>query len=215
MPDCSGDVNDVHEPLEWWYNRMAVMPDTLSRPIVLSEDLYLALLRENPDLCLERSKHGELIVVPPAGAAGSAANADLSTQLAIWCRKHGGIVFDSSAGFRLPDGATRSPDAAWLDGSRWTALTPAQRRGFPPLCPDFVAELLSPSDDLDEIRAKMAEYLANGARLGWLLDPFRRAIEIYRPGREPEIREGAHTVDGEDVLPGFVLDLDPIFALAT
>lgn len=189
------------------------MPDTLLRSITVSEDLYLAILRENPDVRLERSRLGELIVVPPAGGEASARNAILTAQLYAWnAASCCGKVFDSSAGFRLPDGATRSPDAAWLESPRWDALTPLARRSFPPPCPDFVAELLSPSDDVDETRAKMEDYITNGARLGWLLDPFRKAVEIYRPDSKPETRFGVHSIEGEDVLAGFVLDLREILA---
>ena len=195
---------------------MAVMADVLAPPLIVSEDLFLALVRENPDLRLERSKRGELIVMPPTGYRGSERNVELVRQLANWNKQHRlGRVTESNGGYRLPDSALRAPDAAWVSAERDATIPANKRESLAPVCPDFVAELLSPSDDLNEIRAKMAEYVANGARLGWLLDPFRRAVEVYRPGREPEIREDAHTVDGEHVLPGFVLDLDPIFALAT
>jgi Uma2 family endonuclease len=191
---------------------MAVMADVLAPPLIVSEDLFLALVRENPDLRLERSKRGELIVMPPTGYRGSERNVELVRQLANWNKQHRlGRVTESNGGYRLPDSAFRAPDAAWVSAERDATIPANKRESLAPVCPDFVAELLSPSDDLNEIRAKMAEYVANGARLGWLLDPFRRAVEIYRPAREPEIREDAHTVDGESVLPGFTLDLDAVF----
>ena len=168
---------------------MAVMADVLAPPLIVSEDLFLALVRENPDLRLERSKRGELIVMPPTGYRGSERNVELVRQLANWNKQHRlGRVTESNGGYRLPDSALRAPDAAWVSAERDATIPANKRESLAPVCPDFVAELLSPSDDLNEIRAKMAEYVANGARLGWLLDPFRRAVEIYRPAREPEIR---------------------------
>ncbi len=150
--------------------------------------------------------------MPPTGYRGSERNVELVRQLANWNKQHRlGRVTESNGGYRLPDSAIRAPGAAWVSAERDATIPANKRESFAPVCPDFVAELLSPSDDVNEIRAKMAEYVANGARLGWLLDPFRRAVEIYRPGREPEIRENARAVDGESVLPGFTLDLEPVF----
>ena len=123
-----------------------------------------------------------------------------------------GRVTGSNGGYRLPDSAIRAPDAAWVSAERDAAIPPEERERFGRFCPDFVAELLSPSDSLDETRAKMSEYIRNGARLGWLIDPFRKAVEIYRPGSEPEIRNDVRSVDGDPVLTGFTLDLEPIFS---
>jgi len=176
-----------------------------------SRNLYLAIVRENPNLRIERRRDGTLIVVPPTGGEGSRVNAEITAQLVVWNRGRDGIVFDSSGGFDLPDGSTYSPDAAWIPLSRWSALTAEQRPGFTPLCPDFVLELLSPSDSLIETREKLSQFIANGARLGWLIDPFRKVVEIYRPGGAPEMRANPVAVDGEDVLLGFTLDLGPIF----
>lgn len=189
------------------------MLQTRAPRLTVTHDLYLAVLRQNPDLRIERTRNGELIVMPPAGGETSSKNLDILRQLGNWCRRGGGgVAFDSNAGFRLPDGATRAPDASWLARSRWDALTPEERRRFPPLCPDFVVELLSKPSELRETREKMDEYVENGARLGWLIDPFRKVVELYRPERPPEIKERAESVDGEDVLPGLVLDLAAVFS---
>ncbi len=189
------------------------MLQTRPAGLTVSHKLFVALCAENRDLRLERTRDGELIVMPPAGAATSSKNLEISVQLAIWRRAGGGgIAFDSSAGFKLPDGATRSPDASWIETSRLAKLTREERQTFAPICPDFVLELLSPSDSLRIVREKMAEYIENGARLGWLIDPFRKSVEIYRPDRDPEVRVKVTSVDGESVLVGFVLDLTPIFA---
>lgn len=197
----------------WWYDVLQSMLQTRSPRLTVSHDLYLAILGQNPDLRIERTRDGELIVMPPAGGEASSKNSKITGQLERWLTAGGsGIAFDSSGGFRLPNGATREPDASWIESSRWEALTPDDRRGFPPLCPDFVIELLSAPRELGETREKMDEYIENGARLGWLIDPFRKVIEIYRAGRDPERREHPASVDGEDVLCGFVLDLEVIFA---
>ncbi len=189
------------------------MLQTIHRPLMVSHNLYLAILRENPDVPLERSRRGELIFMPPTGAQGSRRNASLTAQLWNWNEKvGGGKVFDSNGGFHLPDDATRAADAAWVERRRWDALTDAQRETFAPLCPDFVAELRSPSDLLGDLREKLEEYIENGARLGWLIDPFRKVVEIYRPDRKPETMGDVRAVSGEDVLVGFVLDLEAIFA---
>jgi Uma2 family endonuclease len=188
------------------------MLQTEPSQLTVSHALYLEILRENPDLRIERSRDGRLIVMPPTGHETSIRNTELIYQLAAWNRATGlGVVSESNGGYVLPDGATRAPDAAWVSREREDTLGAAQRAAFAPICPDFVAELLSPSDDLAETREKVAEFIENGASLGWLIDPFRRAVEVYRPGRAPETIENARSVSGESVLPGFTLDLEPIF----
>jgi Uma2 family endonuclease len=169
------------------------------------------LCRLNPELRLERSARGDLDVMPPAGAGTGHTNARLTTQLCVWADHDGtGLAFDSSAGFTLPNGAVRAPDASWVLKARWEALTAEQRKTFAPLCPDFVAELASPSDDLGKLRAKMREYIDQGARLGWLLNPDTVEVEVYRPGQPVETLKKPETLPGGDVLPGFVLRLPGI-----
>lgn len=153
--------------------------------------------------------------MPPTGGETGIRNSDLNAQLVIWNRQTKlGKVFDSSTEFRLPNGAKRSPDASWVKLERWEALSSNDRKRFPPLCPDFVIELRSETDSLKELRLKMREYQDNGARLGWLIDPQTPLVEIYRPNRDVEtinfLFDQLPTLSGEDVLPGFVLDLAPI-----
>jgi Uma2 family endonuclease len=176
--------------------------------LTASRDLYLAIVRENPDLRIERRSNGALTVVPPTGGDAGRRNVEPTVQLALWNRGRddAGVVFDSSTGFDLPDGSTLSPDAAWISAERWNALTAAEQRRFPPLCPDFVAELLSPSDDLIATRSKLRDFIRNGAQLGWLIDPRRRVVEIYRPGREAETLQNPQLLDAGDPLTGFVLN---------
>jgi Uma2 family endonuclease len=176
-----------------------------------SDREFAQFCRAFPDLRVERTALGELVVMAPAGADASGRNAALVEQLRAWSRaRRLGKVFESSAGFTLPNGAIRSPDASWIADDRWNALTPRDRRGFAHVCPDFVAELRSPSDSLRELRAKMREYCSQGAQLGWLIDPLRKVVEIYRPRQGARTLTSPHSVSGEAVLPGFTLDLTEI-----
>jgi len=150
--------------------------------------------------------------MPPTGGETSNRNAGLTAQIWVWNEQTQlGKVFDSSGGFKLPNGADRSPDASWVKLERWNALTPEQKTKFAPLCPDFVVELLSPSDSLKDTQEKMKEYRDNGARLGWLINRKSRQVEIYRQGQDVEVVENPVTLSGEDVLPGFVLYLASIW----
>lgn len=180
-------------------------------PIIdLTDEQYYQLCRNNPDIKFERDREGRLIIVPPTGGNTGRRNADLTTDLSLWNREAKlGIVFDSSTQFRLPNNGARSPDAAWVKMERWEALTEEQQEKFPPICPDFVIELRSPSDRLAPLQAKMQEYLDSGLRLGWLIDPKHKQVEIYRQGQVMEVLQPANTLSGEDVLPGFVLFMLP------
>ncbi len=179
----------------------------------LTDQLFSALCSANPELRLERTGRGELIAMTPASSEAGGRNAKLTYQLIGWTISSGmGYGFDSSAGFTLPNGAIRSPDASWISNDRWDSLTPDERKGFARICPDFVVELRSNHDRLRDLRIKMREYRANGARLGWLIDPPRKVVEIYRPGRRVEVQSAPTTLSGEDVLPGFILDLKDILA---
>ena len=196
---------------------MEVPTIALSSPLELTIDLtdeqFFQLCQENRDLRFERTSSGGLIIMSPTGSETGNRNIDLSYQLQSWSRqnKHLGIAFDSSTGFKLPDGTDISPDAAWIRRDRWDALTPVEKEKFAPICPDFVVELRSTTDSLEKLRAKMRLYMKNGVRLGWLLDRKNRQVEISRQGREEEILDSPRTVSGEDILPGFVLDLTDIF----
>ena len=179
--------------------------------IDLTDEQFFQLCQNNRDYQFERTASGELIIMPPTGSETSRRNIDISYQLRAWSRQNNlGVAFDSSGGFTLPNGADRSPDASWVKKERWDALTAEQKDSFAPLCPDFVVELRSKTDSLKKLQEKMQEYIDNGARLGWLIDRQNRRVEIYRPDREIEIIENPATLSGEDVLPGFVLDLAEI-----
>ncbi|MCC3416029.1 MAG: Uma2 family endonuclease [Microcoleus sp. PH2017_29_MFU_D_A] len=181
----------------------------LSPWIELTDDQFYELCQHHRDYKFERNAKGELLMVPPTGGETGNRNMDLSYQLQSWSRRNPnlGIAFDSSTCFKLPNGGNRSPDASWVKRERWEALTAEERRKFPPLCPDFVVELRSPTDSIKETREKMQEYRENGACLGWLIDPQTRSVEIYRSDREIEILQSPVTLSGEDILPGFVLEL--------
>jgi len=162
----------------------------------------------NKDLRIELTSEGELIVMPPTGGITGIRNFELTGNFAQWVKEDGtGKGFDSSTVFSLPNGAKRSPDLSWVRNERWTALTDRQRETFPPLCPDFVVELRSATDRLSTLQEKMREYIANGAQLGWLIDPLERKVHIYRPDADPEILSDPETVSGEPLLTGFVLDV--------
>ena len=176
-------------------------------PLIVTPEQFAAIAVENPDLQLERSASGELIVNRPTGSESDRRNTDITIDLGIWTRQYGGYSFGPSAGFMLPNGAIRSPDAAWIAAERYEALSPEQREEFAPLCPDFVVELRSKTDRLHTLQEKMREYIVNGARLGWLIDPQTEQVEIYRSGREVEVLEQPQELSGENVLPGFVLPL--------
>ena len=174
----------------------------------VSPAMFWKLCIANPDLRLERTAQGRLIVMAPAGAGSSGRNARLTARLCNWAEADGtGEPFDSSVGFTLPSGALRSPDASWIHWDRWRTVPLSEREVFPKICPDFVVELRSPSDSPPELRRKMVEYIDQGVRLGWLIDPMTGMVEISRPGRAVEILQRPSTLSGEDVLPGFMLDL--------
>jgi Uma2 family endonuclease len=187
------------------------LPKTLLLQVTQSQFETLALV--NRDLRLERTATGDLIVNPPTGWETGERNRSLTGQLDRWYEDHEdlGKAFDSSTAFTLPNGAIRSPDASWVSRDRWEALTLEQTRTFANICPDFVVELRSASDTLKSLQAKMQEYIDNGARLGWLIDPQNRRVEIYRQEKEVEILKNPTEVSGEDVLPGFILNLRRIW----
>lgn len=183
------------------------LPKTIG--LYVTQEQFAALAAANQDLQLERTAQGELIVNPPTGWETGKRNWSISGELYLWWRNAGepGEAFDSSTAFILPNGATRSPDASWVSQARWDALTPEQTGTFANICPDFVVELRSGSDSLKPLQEKMQEYMDNGANLGWLIDPQNRQVEIYRPGLEVEVLANPTELSGEEVLPGFVLNL--------
>ncbi|MEN9216155.1 MAG: Uma2 family endonuclease [Gloeomargarita sp. HHBFW_bins_162] len=190
----------------------AAIPIQIPRTLHCTEEQFIELVKANPDLRWELTAQGEVIVMPPTGSETGNYNIGLGTDIELWNRQQKlGKTFDSSTGFRLPNGAIRSPDVAWIRNERWEQLTPEQRRQFAPICPDFVVELISPSDELATVQAKMQEYLENGCRLGWLINPETRTVEIYHPNSPTKIATFDTVLSGEDVLPGFTLDLRTIF----
>lgn len=180
--------------------------------LTVTHEQFIELASANRDLQLERTATGALIVNPPTGGETGYTNLDVEGQLWLWNRRNRlGKAFNSSTGFHLPNGADRSPDAAWIRQERWDALTSQEQKSFIPLSPDFVVELRSETDRMKPLRDKMTEYMENGVRLGWLIDRKNRKVEIYRQNREVEVLENPTTLSGEDVLPGFVLDLTEVW----
>ena len=178
--------------------------------IELTDEQFFQLCQNNRDLRLERTAEGELIIMPPTGWKSGNQNSRLTQRLGNWTEADGtGLAFDSSTGFKLPNGANRSPDASWVRKERLEALNPDPTR-FLPMAPDFVVELRSATDNLKTVQQKMQEYLENGVRLGWLIDPQNQQVEVYRQGTDVEVLQSPISLSGEDVLPGFVLDLTQI-----
>ncbi len=172
----------------------------------LNHEQFYKLCMANKEIAMERSPAGKLIIMSPVGGESGRQEANYIIDLGIWNRQTGlGEVFSSSTVFNLPNGGDRSPDAAWVQLDRWNALTPDQQTKFPPICPDFVIELRSETDRLKPLQEKMQEYLDSGLRLGWLINPHGKTVEIYRPGQAVEVIKCPTTVSGEDILPGFVL----------
>ncbi|MBD2270579.1 Uma2 family endonuclease [Anabaena sp. FACHB-1391] len=184
----------------------------LKSVIEMTDEQFFQLCQNNRELRFERNANGELIIMPPTGGETGNKNARITQQLMNWTDADGtGIAFDSSTCFKLPNGADRSPDASWIKLERWDALTDEEKQKFPPICPDFVIELLSPSDSLKVTQEKMQEYIDNGVGLGILINRKSRQVEIYRPGKEVEVLDSPATVSGEDVLKGFALNLGMIW----
>lgn len=183
------------------------------RPVLdVSDDQLLELNALNPELDIERNAQGDLVIMPPEGFESSDRDAEITMQLRQWAKRDGtGIATGSSGGYRLPDTSVRGPDAAWILRSRVEQIAAEQRAKFLPACPDFVLELRSPSDRLAVLQAKMQEYLANGARLGWLLDPAPRHVYVYRPDAPVQRLDHPSSIAGDPVLPGFVLDLSQVW----
>jgi len=184
----------------------------LDPAVRLSDEQLLEICRLNRDLRIERTSQGDLVMMAPAGGGSGERNAEIVYQLRKWAKEDAtGVAFDSSAGFILPNRAMRAPDAAWVRRSRLTGLTRQEKEKFLPLCPDFVIELRSASDRLEEQREKLREYIENGASLGWLIDPVTRRLHVYRASQAPEILKAPRSVSADPVLPGFQLQLEEIW----
>lgn len=184
----------------------------MSPAIEMTEEQFFAFCQQNRDYQINRTATGEIIIMSPTGSETGNRNFDLISQLAIWTKQNGtGIGFDSSTGFTLPNGAIKSADAAWMKLEKWEAIAPEKKEKFAPVCPDFVVELRSASDNLQPLKDKLQEYIDNGASLGWLIDRKNRQVYVYRPNLEVECLDNPATVSGQSVLPGFVLDLGTIW----
>ena len=191
---------------------LTVNLSSLIPQVKMTDEQFYAFCRDNRDLRIERSREGEAIIMAPAFSDTGNRNFRIAQQLGNWAdREETGEVFDSSAGFLLPNGAIRSPDAAWIKGDRWNALSEAQKASFAPLCPDFVVELRSASDTLTSLTEKMEEYMENGARLGLLIDRQSRRVHVYRKGQTPEILENPDSVSCDPQLPGFTLQMAKVW----
>ncbi len=184
----------------------------MSPALDMTDEQFFAFCQQNRDYRIERTATGEISIMSPTGSETGNRNFDLLVQLGIWTRQNGtGIGFYSSAGFTLANGAIKSSDAAWMKLEKWNALTPEQQQRFAPICPDFVVELRSPSDNLQPLKDKLQEYINNGVSLGWLIDRKNRQVYIYRSQTEVECLDNPATLSGGSVLPGFVLDLSTIW----
>lgn len=191
---------------------MTAITINLKNIVKLNDDQFYQLCQDNPEVKFERNGNGELIVMPPTGGETGKRNAKLTARFVFWNEQTQlGEVFDSSTCFKLPNGSSRSPDVSWIKLTRWNALTPEQREKFPPIAPDFVLELMSPSDSLSDTITKMQEYMDAGVKLGWLMERMTRRVEIYRQGQPKQVLESPTSLSGEEVLPGFVLDLQIVW----
>lgn len=192
---------------------MSNLPLNIPPSLRITKEQFALLAAANRDVQLELTATGELIIMPPTGGNTGKRNIDIEGQLWFWNRLSKlGVAFNSSTAFLLPNGAERSPDAAWVTQARWDTLKPEEQDSFPPLCPDFAIELRSKTDNMEPLRKKMQEYIDNGLRLGWLIDTKNKKVEIYRANQPVEVLNNPTNLSGEDVLPGFVLDLQVVFS---
>jgi len=178
----------------------------------INDDEFEDFCRHNPDVEIELTKEGKLVIMPPTGGETGIRNFTLIGNFFNWLEKDkSGVGFDSSTVFVLPSGAKRSPDLAWAKNEKWNALSAEEKKKFPPLCPDFVVELRSPSDSLVNLQNKMKEYIENGAALGWLIDPLEKKVHVYRPDAETEVLDNPKQVGGEPLLKGFSLNVKKLW----
>ena len=184
------------------------LPARISFERPMTDEALLRFCAANALARVEREPNGDIKVMSPTGNEGAGYDTDITLELGLWARQDGrGRAYNSNAGWKLPDGSMRMADAHWISWERLNAVSKQERKGFPRVCPEFVIELRSETDALKPLQEKMSEWIANGAELAWLVDPSRKAVEIYRPGREPEVREGGSAVEGEGPVAGFVLEL--------
>jgi Uma2 family endonuclease len=197
--------------MEWSLTGLP-LPITLRPPSPLTDDELLAFSRKNKPFRIERNAKGELEIMTPVGGDGSRWEAFVIRELGYWAEENGGETFSSNGGFNLPDGSMLSPDASWVSGEKWRSLTPRQRRSYPPVCPDFVVEILSESDSLKMLQAKMEVWIANGAQLAWMIDPYAATITIYRPDSSPETLQKPDSIEAGAPVAGFRLTTSRLWA---
>ncbi|MEM8778099.1 MAG: Uma2 family endonuclease [Cyanobacteria bacterium P01_G01_bin.49] len=184
----------------------------LSPPLEMTDEQFFHFCHLNRDYRFEKTVEGQLIIMSPTGSETGNRNFNLVVQLGIWIEKNGkGIGFDSSTGFKLPNGANRSPDAAWMTLEKWEAIEPKKREKFAPVCPDFVVEIRSPSDNLETLQSKLQEYINNGVQLGWLIDRKNQKVYIYRPNQPFQCLDNPNVVEGEGLISGFFLNRSKIW----
>ena len=193
---------------------MTAITVNLNPIIQLTDNQFYQLCRENPEIKFERNTKGEILIMSPTGGETGKRNVEVAADFVFWNRQTKlGVCFDSSTCFKLPNGANRSPDVAWIKKDRWDKLTTEEQEKFPPIAPDFVLELMSPSDTLQETRAKMQEYINNGVKLGWLINRKMGQVEIYCLGKPVEILDFPQELSGEDILPGFILNVEIMWGI--
>ncbi|MEA5571245.1 Uma2 family endonuclease [Calothrix sp. UHCC 0171] len=191
---------------------MTAITINLNHIIKLTDEQFYQLCRNNPEIKFERNSNGEIVIMPPTGGETGKINSEINADFVIWNRQTKlGVLFDSSTCFQLPSKANRSPDVSWISNERWNTLTTEEQEKFPPIAPDFVLELMSPTDSLKETQAKMQEYISNGVRLGWLINRKLHQVEIYRLGKPVEVLDKPTQLSGEDILSRFILDLQIIW----
>jgi Uma2 family endonuclease len=180
--------------------------------ITMTQDQFFDFCQQNPEMRFERTAEGELIIMAPSGGESGIQDLSVSAQLYVWTLKVGkGKATGPSTGFILPNGANRAPDASWIAPEQWSSITAEQRKKFLPVCPFFLIEVRSPSDSLKALQEKMSDYIANGCKLGWLIDPENRQVHVYRPDQPVQVHDNPATASGDPELPGFVLDLEPVW----
>jgi Uma2 family endonuclease len=191
-----------------------IIPVVLQLPsaITMTDEQFYEFCQINRDFRIERNAAGELMIMSPTGSETDERNFNVIVQLGIWTKQDGtGVGFGSSGGFTLPNGAVRSPDAAWIKRTRWEAISPELRKKFAPICPEFVIELRSETDNLRILQDKMQEYIDNGTQLGWLIDRKQHQVFIYRPDITVQVLDNPTSLSGEALLPGFLLDLSQVW----
>ena len=207
MSSASSPFMAPGTPVNLYPTHIQMMP-----AVPMTQEQFFEFCQQNPDKRFERTAQGELIIMAPSGGETGRRNFSIGGQLYAWAIVDGtGEGFDSNTGYILPSNANRAPDASWLLKTRLAVLSAERREKFIPLCPDFLVELLSPSDSLSQLQAKMEEWIANGLRLGWLIDPYKKQVHVYRPGQAANVLDQPSTVSADPELPGFVLDLAPVW----